>query len=121
MSEEFKKAKTLVDQLKEYVNTRVSQAKLSVAEKTSKVVSLLVALLVIALVFFLFLVLASVAAAIAIGQWLNSMWLGFLIVAGLCLLLCLVIWLAKDRLLRIPVMNMIIEALFGKEEENEKD
>jgi len=121
MSEEFKKAKSLVDLLKEYVNTRVSQAKLSVAEKTSKIVSLLITLLVVALVFFLFLVLASVAAAIAIGQWLNSMWLGFLIVAGICLLLCVVLWLAKERLIRIPVMNKLIEALFGKEEENEKD
>ncbi|MGB3005510.1 MAG: phage holin family protein [Chitinophagaceae bacterium] len=121
MSEEFKKAESLVDQLKEYVNTRVSQAKLSVAEKTSKVVSLLIAMLVIALVFFLFFVLISVAAAIVIGQWLNSMWLGFVIVAGLCLLLGLLLWLAKERLIRIPVMNILIEALFGKEEENEKD
>lgn len=121
MSEEFKKAGSLVDQLKEYVNTRVSQAKLSIAEKTSKVVSLLIAVLVIALVFFLFFVLVSVAAAIAIGQWLNNMWLGFLIVAGLCLLLALVLWLAKERLIRIPVLNILIEALFGKEEENEKN
>jgi len=71
-------------------------------------------------VFFLFILLASVAAAIAVGQWLDSMWLGFLIVAGLVLLLGLVLWLAKDRLLRIPIMNALLKIFFEKEE-HEKD
>ena len=119
MSEEFKKVESLVDQLKAYANTRLSQAKLSVAEKTSKVVSMVIVMLMAALVFFLFLLLISVAAAIAIGQWLDSMWLGFIIVAGLVLLFGMVLWLAKDRLLRIPILNTLLGALFDKEENNQ--
>ncbi len=120
MSEEFKNIESLVEQLKEYANTRLSQLKLSVVEKISKVISIIIAVLMSALVFFLFLLLASVAAAIAVGQWLNSMWLGFLFVAGLVLLLGLMLWLAKDRLLRIPIMNALLKVFFEKEE-NEKD
>lgn len=116
MSEEFKKVESLVDQLKAYVNTRLSQMKLSLAEKTSKVVSIVIAALLVALVFFLFFLLLSVAAAILIGQWLENMWLGFLIVAGLVLLFGLILWMAKDRLLGKPIMNALIKALFEKEE-----
>ena len=85
MSEEFKKVESLVDQLKAYANTRLSQVKLSMAEKISKLAAMMIAMLMAALVFFLFLVLLSIAAAIAIGQWLDSYWLGFLIVAGISL------------------------------------
>lgn len=121
MSEEFKKVESLVDQLKAYANTRLSQVKLSMAEKISKLAAMMIAMLMAALVFFLFLVLLSIAAAIAIGQWLGSYWLGFVIVAGIVLLIGLILWLARDRLLRIPIMNSMIEALFEPEEDNEKD
>jgi hypothetical protein len=121
MSEEFKKVESLVDQFKEYVNTRLAQAKLSIAEKVSGIAALMIAILMSALVFFLFLVLVSVAAAIAIGQWLDNAWLGFLIMAGIVLLIGFLLWLSKDRLLRIPIMNMLIHALFDKEDNEEED
>ncbi|MBI5371934.1 MAG: phage holin family protein [Sphingobacteriales bacterium] len=121
MSEEFRKFESLADQLKAYVNTRVSQAKLSLAEKVSKLAAMMIAMLMSALVFFLFLVLLCVAGALLIGQWLGSAWLGFLVVAGLVLLLGMILWLARDRLLRIPIMNALIEAMFDSAEEDEKD
>jgi hypothetical protein len=119
MSEEFKKVESLVERLREYVNTRIAQVKLSVAEKISKVAALVIALLMAALVFFLFLVLASIAGAIAIGQQLDNMWLGFLIMAGIILFICILIWILKDKLIRVPIMNMLVKALFDKEDEEE--
>ena len=121
MSEEFNKFESLADQLKAYVNTRVSQAKLSFAEKVSNLAATIIAMLMSALVFFLFITLLCVAMSLLIGQWLGSLWLGFLIVSGLVLLLGLIIWLAKDRIFRIPIMNALIEAMFENEEEDEKN
>jgi len=121
MSEEFKKFESLVERLREYVNTRVAQVKLSVAEKISKVAALMIALLMAALVFFLFLVLASVAGAIAIGQQLNNMWLGFLIMAGIILLFGILLWALKDKLIRIPIMNALVKALFEKEDNGDEE
>ena len=120
MSEEFKKIESLVERLKEYVNTRVALAKLSVAEKISKVAALMISLLMSALIFFLFLVLASMAGAIAIGQQLNNMWLGFLIMAGIILFTGILLWTLKDKLIRLPIMNMLVKALFDKEKEDEE-
>ncbi|MBK9381429.1 MAG: hypothetical protein IPN39_08865 [Chitinophagaceae bacterium] len=49
------------------------------------------------------------------------MWLGFVIVAGVILVVGLILWLSRDRLLRIPIMNKLIEALFEPEEDDEKN
>jgi ABC-type uncharacterized transport system fused permease/ATPase subunit len=120
MEQDFNNADTFVEQVKEYVNTRIAQLKLSFAEKTSKVMSGMVAVVVSALVFFLFLVLISIAGAIAIGLWLESFWLGFIVVAGIVLLAGFFLWIFKDRIIRRPIMNSLIKTMFDKEED-EKD
>ena len=120
MDQDFNNAETFVDHVKEYVNTRLAQLKLSFAENTSNVVGIMIAVVMLALVFFLFLVLVCVAGAIAIGQWLESFWLGFLVMAGIVLLAGFILWISKDRLIRRPIMNALINAMFDKEED-EKD
>jgi hypothetical protein len=102
------------------VNTRLAQLKLSFAEKTSKVMSVMIAVVLSALVFFLFLVLICIAGAIVIGQWLESFWLGFVIVGGIVLIAGFILWIFKDWLIRKPIMNALIKTMFDKEED-EKD
>lgn len=120
MDQDFNNAESFVDQVKEYVNTRLAQLKLSFAAKTSKVVAIMIAVVMLALFFFLFLVLISIAGAIALGQWLESFWLGFAVVGGIVLIVGLILWIFKDWFIRKPIMNALIKAMFDKEE-NEKD
>jgi hypothetical protein len=120
MPDQFSDTETFVDQVKVYLNTRLSQLKLSFAERISKVMAVMTAMVLSALVFFLVLVLISVAGAIAIGLWLENFWLGFLIVAGIVLLIGFVLWRSKESWLRKPIMNALIQVMFDKEE-NEKD
>ena len=120
MDQDFNNAETFVDQVKEYVNTRLAQLKLSFAEKTSKVMAVMVAVVLSALVFFLFLVLICIAGAIAIGQWVESFWLGFVIVGGIVFVVGIILWIFKDGLIRKPIMNALINVMFDKEED-EKD
>ena len=120
MAQEFNNTESFVAQVKEYLNTRLSQLKLSFAEKTSKVLAIMIAAVVSALVFFLFFVLLSVAGAIALGEWLENYWLGFIIIAAIILIVGFILWKSKDRWLRRPIMNALIKAIFDKEE-NEKD
>ena len=118
MAQDFNNADEFVDQVKEYVNTRLAQLKLSFAEKTSKVAAIMIAVVMSALVFFLFLVLICIAAAVAIGQWLENFWLGFLVVAGVVLLVGFILWGFKDWLIRRPIMNALIKAIFDKDEKD---
>lgn len=121
MPEDFKKAGSLLDEVTAYVNTRVSKAKLSIAERMSQVTALLIAVLLSALVFFLFLLLLSVAAAILIGQWTGSMWLGFVIVAAIVLIKGYLIWMLRARLFQIPVMNKLLKIFFENENRGEDE
>jgi Zn-dependent protease with chaperone function len=120
MDQDFNNAETFVDQVKEYVNTRLAQLKLSFAEKTSKVMAVMIAVVLSALVFFLFLLLICIAGAIFIGQRLENFWLGFVIVGGIVLIAGFILWTFKDWLIRKPIMNALIKAMFDKEDD-EKD
>jgi uncharacterized membrane protein (DUF2068 family) len=119
--EEYIKFENLIDHTKEYVNTRIDKAKLTVAEKTSEVVAHLIARAVVSLVFIFCLLFASVAAAYGAGLWLGKVWLGFLLVAAAYFLLGWIVWAAKERLIRIPLMNMIIHQLFKNDTDDEED
>lgn len=121
LKEEFKKAEEMAGHFKAYVNNKIAQVKLSIAEKVSKIVALLIAGMFVLFVFLLFIVFGSVAVALAIGAWLGKMWLGFLIVAFIYLLLGFITWMAKEKLLRIPIMNAIIRQLFSNDENDEED
>src|SRR6187401_3083698 len=120
MDQNFNNSETFVDQVKEYVNNRLTQLKLSFAEKTSKMMAVMFAILLSASVFFLFLLLICIAGAIVIGQWLESFWLGFVIEGIVVLIVGFILWVFRDRLIRRPIMNALIKVMFEKEED-EKD
>ena len=114
MEKAFAKAEELASAVKEYVDIRLDSVKLSVAEKTSAVLANVLAGMVVALVFVCFIFFGSIALALLLGSWLGAWWLGFLIVAGIYLLLGLITWLARGRLIRLPIMNAMIRQLFNR-------
>jgi hypothetical protein len=118
--EDLKKIENLFDHARDYINIRADEAKLSIAEKASGIAAMVIATTVVNVIFLLALIFAGAAGAVALGQWLDSYWLGFLLVAGIYFLAGLFVWVARERLIRIPVMNAIIRQLF-KNNDDEKD
>jgi len=121
MEEQMTGIRGLAAAVKEYVNTRVDSVKLSAAEKTSLIISDLVAGAIVAVVFLFVLAFASIAGAMALSAWIGKPWSGFLIVAGIYLLIGIITWSAKERMIRIPVMNNIIQQLFKHDAGDEED
>ncbi|WP_276482266.1 phage holin family protein [Paraflavitalea pollutisoli] len=111
----------LVSTAREYVEVSVESAKLTAAEKISLLVSNLVAGALVALVFFFFLLFVSVAGALAISNWLQLPWAGWLAMGGVYLLAGIVVWMIKEQWIRIPVMNNIIQQLFKNDAGHETD
>jgi hypothetical protein len=120
MSEELNRIEALVEKLKNYLNTRLAELKLSTAEKTARVLSIMIAVLLAALMFFLFLTIVMIGVALLIGEWLNNYWLGFFITAGIILICATIGWQTRDRWLRIPIMNLLL-AVFFNEKDDETD
>jgi hypothetical protein len=118
MEKLFSRVENLADSVKEYVNTRIESVKLNVAEKSSAVISNVIARMVVAVVFIFFMGLASVALSIILGEWIGKAWAGFLVVAGLYLLIGVIVWVGKEKLIRLPVMNALIRQLFNSDEKD---
>lgn len=123
MEKTFERAEELAGHVKEYVNTRLRSVKLSAAEKTSKIAANLIALTITMAIMLFFMVFASIALAFVLAEWTGKLYWGFLIVAGLYLLFAVIIWMAKERLLQLPIMNSLLQQFYSEEdeEENEED
>ncbi len=119
MEKTFAKVEELADTVKDYVNNRIESAKLTAAEKSSAVIAALIAGLIVAVVLMFFVVFAGIALSLVLSEWIGETWAGFLIVAGLYLLLGIIIWTARDKMIRLPIMNALIKQLFGEDDEED--
>jgi hypothetical protein len=117
----FAHLQQLTEEVKEYVNIRISLVKLNIAEVASGLVANTMATLITAVIFLFFLFFASTGLALFLSALIGNLYAGFLIVAGLYLVVGLIIWFSRDRLLRMPIMNAIIRQLFGQENKHEKN
>ena len=119
MEDTIAKAEELAEHVKEYVNNRIDAAKLTTAEKSSKLAATVIASVVVAMFFISFLFFASTALAFVFSKLTGSLSWGFLIVAGIYLLLGALVWLLKDRILQLPIMNAMLQQLFTEEDDDE--
>ena len=121
MQETFANAEELAEHVKEYIHNRMDAVKLDTAEKTSKVAALVIAAVTVAVFIFSFLFFASVALAFVFSNVTGSLAWGFLIVGGIYLLLGIIIWLLKDRIIQLPIMNALLQQLFRDEDEDDDE
>lgn len=119
MEKAFAKVEELADTVKDYVNTRIESAKLSIAEKSSAVIANIMAGFIVAGVFLLFFLFGSIALAFGLGEWLGKTWAGFLIVGILYLLTGVIVWFTRIKLIQLPLMNAFIKQLFSKTDEED--
>lgn len=120
MEKIFSNLEELTGLVKDYADTRIESFKLNAAEKSSNVIANGIARLVVAIMFFFFFVFTGIAVSIVLGEWIGKIWTGFIIVAGFFLIAGLIIWYAKGKLVRVPVMNAMIQQLFKNDEEDKE-
>lgn len=113
----FDKAGELAGNVKEYISNRIAIVKLETAERSSKVIAVVIAGSVVALFILLFLMFLGMAAADLLSEWIGESYAGSFIVAGIYLLSALALWRSKEKLIRIPVMNAILQQMFSDEED----
>lgn len=116
----FDKAGELADNVKAYIRNRIALAKLEAAAKTSNVVAVIIAGSVVALFILLFLMFLGMAAAELLSELIGPSYAGSLIVAGVYLLSAVILWRSREKLIRIPVMNVILQQLFHDEEDKKQ-
>ncbi|WP_298140691.1 competence protein [Flavobacterium sp.] len=112
--EELKEnTEAIQENAKAYVESSLAYYKLWGFKVAMKSTTLLVKFLLIALCLMIVLLFVSIAGAMALGQLFDSYPLGFLAVAGIYLVLALLLFLVKDKIVEGPILEKFSEIFFN--------
>lgn len=98
---------------KAYIESSMAYYKLWGFKVAMKSTTLMLKFFLIALCLMIVLLFVSVAGAFAIGKIIDSYPLGFLIVAGIYLILALLLFLVKDKIVEGPILEKFSEIFFN--------
>jgi amino acid transporter len=112
--EELKEnTEAIQENAKAYVESSLAYYKLWGFKVAMKSTTLLVKFLLIAICLLIVLFFISIAGAMALGQLFDSYPLGFLAVAGIYLVLALLLFLVKDKIVEGPILEKFSEIFFN--------
>ena len=117
MEKLINKLEELTGEISEYTDTRIGLAKLSAAEKSSKLAGTMVAKALVAILFLTALLFASFALAYALSGLTGKLYLGFLIVSALYILTGLLLWKSIRKYVSRAVTNNLLREIFKEEKE----
>ena len=120
-AKEFKQVEELAILIKAYIHTEIELIKLGFAEKLSKILSNLIAIMVLIWILFICILFASLSLAFLIGERLGKMSTGFFIVSLIYLLIAMVTWYLRERVIRLPILNGILRQLFAVENQSKEN
>jgi hypothetical protein len=98
----------------EYLNIQSESIKLNVAEKTANLFSKLLFAFAFILLFGVFLIFFGTAFACLIADFTGKYYIGFVIVALIFLLACVILWIFRNRFMRLMVMNAVLDQLINE-------
>jgi len=103
----------IIDQVREYAETRIKLAKYKAIEKSSSIVAGLITSTVIVVSLILTFLFASFTLALFLADCFHSYWKGFGAVALIYLIIAVVIMLAKGNFKK-PIANAMIKTIFSE-------
>ncbi len=116
----FENISELKDNLRQYLETRISYYGISAFEKAVKILTAITSQIIVLLLVFVALIFLSAAAAIYFGSLLESTELGLLIVGGLYLLLGIVIYGFRNKIFSPIIIKSLVNIFFQDEEDDVK-
>lgn len=110
---EQSKLEELTENFKAYINTIYELNRLKTINKLSSITGDISVYFVLLFLLMLIISLISIGTAIWISRCLNSSFSGFFIVAGFYVLVCVLIFTTKAKLIKTPVSNAIIKGILN--------
>jgi hypothetical protein len=93
----------------EYLETKAQLWKLKLVDKTSTAVSSIVEKVILFFLGLFFFIFLNIGLALLIGYWLGHSFWGFFIMAAVYAIAGLLVHSMRDKLIKTPVANSIIE------------
>ncbi|MDQ1086747.1 MULTISPECIES: phage holin family protein [unclassified Siphonobacter] len=110
-------AEDLFGRITEYIEARWNMAVLQTADKTADIVSSLAAIIILSVFGGMVVLFGSIALAWWIGESTGSVAAGFGLVALGYALITLVLFMIRDKFIKIPILNTFIKRFYYKPEE----
>lgn len=114
MEEEKSGIQKLLDHLKEYLKTWMDLAILTASEKIATILSDLISGFLLLIIFLFFLLFGSFSIAYSISEYYEETYIGFLVVAVTYLLIGIILWIKKEKWIKLPLLNRLIKQFFQK-------
>ena len=102
---------TLFEKTKDYVETRADLFKLKAIKKTAEVGSSIVSNVIVAVVFSSFFIFLNVALGLWLGDLTGRNYIGFFIVAAFYLIVGIIIYSNREKIISSPIANSIIKKM----------
>ncbi len=93
----------------EYLENKTELWKLKIVDKTSETVSSIAEKAILFVFGLIFFILFNVGLALLIGYWLGHNFYGFFIMSAVYVIVGLVLHASREKWIRTPVTNKIIE------------
>ncbi len=101
----------LLERVQAYTKTSLQLFKLKATDKLAEIISNLASDFIVVVILALFFVNLNIAIALLIGDLLGKAWLGFILVSGLYAFIALIVYSFRNKWIKRPVSNSIIEEL----------
>lgn len=112
--EELKEnTEAIQENAKAFIETNIAYYKLWGFKVAMKSTTLILKFFLIAICLMIVLLFISIAGAMALGQLFGSYPTGFLAVAGIYLVLALLLFLVKDKIVEGPILEKFSEIFFN--------
>lgn len=111
--EEKSSFEALLERTEDYAKTSIELLKLKAVDKFSDGASAAASKIVGMFFFVMFFLLASVGLSLWLGDVMNKVWLGFLVVGGFYGILCAVLFFVRHNWLKKIVGDSIIKSMLS--------
>lgn len=116
-----KNIEALIEDAKDYIDTRVEYTRLYLVEKVSKIFADIVTNVTVVICFMLAFLFGTFTLALFLSDVLGSYARGFGCVALIYVLLALIVYYTKDKYIEKAIINFTIRNYFNKLADKDED
>ncbi len=106
---------SILKHLNDYFETRLELFLLNSSEKASVFISSIATFFLIMLTMMFVLLFLSIGSALWIGQSIGNISTGFLYVGLFYLIVSIILFIFRNSLIKIPVMNKLLSIIYSDE------
>jgi hypothetical protein len=113
MEKQVNSLDALFEKTSDYLETRGELLKLRAVNTASEVASTMISRFIIIAVVSLMLLLLNAGIAIWIGEMMGKVYYGFFLVGGFYMLLAIILYVSRHKLLKKPVQDKLVDKLLN--------